>query len=210
MNKKSPFYKNLFLGCLFLVSGSISAASSDYQDLVQLFQEFREFQEAKLTNGVPDYTPAAMEEQYRGLKEFQQQLAKFEIESWPINKKVDYHLVRAEMNALEFHHKEHKPWARDPDFYSMMQGDAGASVNVPEFFLPLFDLLGFSEFGPPPSDDKADAPLSKEQQARIQATLVAVPKLYEQARSKILPSLPPTSLSLLSGTTAGNALFMRK
>jgi len=185
MNKKSPFYRYLFLGFLILLSGPVAADSSDYEDLVQLFREFREFQEAKLTNGVPNYTPAAMEEQYRGLKEFQQQLAKVDIESWPISKKVDYHLVRAEMNALEFHHKEHRPWARDPGFYSMMQGDAGASVNAPKFFEPLFDLLGFSEFGPPPPDDKADAPLSNEQQDSIRATLVAIPKLYDQARSNL-------------------------
>ena len=170
MNKKNLFHKYLFLGFLILLSGPVAAASSDYEDLVQLFHEFRELQEANLTNGVPDYTPAAMEEQYRGLKEFQQQLAKFDIDSWPISRKVDYHLVRAKMNALEFHHKEHRPWARDPGFYSMMGGDAGVSANAPEFFAPLYDLMGFSEFGPPPPDDEPDAPLSKEQLARIRAT----------------------------------------
>ena len=36
-------------------------ASSDYVDLVNLFNEFREYVKPKVTNGVPDYTAAAME-----------------------------------------------------------------------------------------------------------------------------------------------------
>ena len=67
----------------------------DYDDLVQLFQEFRELQETKMTDWVPDYTPATMAEQRRGLMEFQKRLKANDISDWPIDKKVEYHLVRA-------------------------------------------------------------------------------------------------------------------
>ncbi len=156
-------------------SGGIDVVTtSNYDDLVSLFNEFREFQEAEITNGVPDYTPAAIEKKYRGLQQFQNRLAAINSDEWPVSQKVDYHLVRAEMNALEFHHKVYKPWARDPGFYSMRGGDAGASMNTPGFFAPLFGLRDM------------ESSLSEEQQAQVRATLTAIPELYEQAKSNLI------------------------
>ena len=152
----------------FAVHGS--ATASEYDDLVVLFNEFREYQEAPFTNGVPDYTPAAVREKENGLKPFQDRLAAMDIDDWPLWQKVDYHLVRAEMNAVEFHYRVLKPWARDPGFYSIFQGDAGASMNVEKFLSPLFDI---------------ELPLSKEDEAEAQAILSAFPTIYEQARSNL-------------------------
>ena len=33
---------------------------------------------------------------------------------WPIEQQVDHHIVRAEMNGLDFNIRVLKPWARDP------------------------------------------------------------------------------------------------
>ena len=38
--------------------------------------------------------------------------------AWPVAQQVDYRLVRAEMNGLDFDHRVLRPWARDPCFYS--------------------------------------------------------------------------------------------
>ena len=92
--------------------------SSDYSVLVSLFGDFRKFQEPKLKNGVPDYTMSAMEEQRRGITKFQERLAAINISEWPISQQVDYHLVRAEMNGIDFYHRVLQPWTRDPDFYA--------------------------------------------------------------------------------------------
>ena len=81
--------------------------------------------------------------------------------------------MRAEMNALEFHHKAHKPWARDPGFYTMRGGDAGDSMNAPSFFAPLFGIRDM------------ESSLSNEQQAQVRATLKSIPKLYEQAKNNL-------------------------
>ncbi len=88
-----------------------------FEDLVALFQRFRVFHEPVVTDGVPDYTPAAMARQYRELGEYQRRLAAFDISAWPIPQQVDYHLARAEMNGLEFYHRVMKPWSTSPDFY---------------------------------------------------------------------------------------------
>ena len=183
---KAIFAEVLLVGfCVML--NPVVAAGQTYDDLVNLFFEFREFQKATITEGVPDYTEASMEAQFRGLQEFQNNLAGIDTADWPVWQQADYHLVRAEMNALEFHHKEHRPWARDPGFYSMFEGDAGASINAPDFFQPIYDLFGFSDDGPEPSDEEDDdsQSLSDEQQAALRQVLEGIPEIYTQARENL-------------------------
>ena len=94
------------------------AGSNDYANLVSLFKEFREFSTPTVTNGVPDYSAAAMEKHHRELKKFQSRLAAIDPSSWSVSEQIDYHLVRAEMNGLEFQHRVLKPWSLDPGFYN--------------------------------------------------------------------------------------------
>jgi len=98
--------------------GNISS-SSDYQDLVKLFEEWREFQKPEMVDCVPDYTAAAMEKQRLGLREFQGRLAAINPHSWSVSQQVDYHIVRAEMNGLDFDHRVLRPWSRNPCFYTV-------------------------------------------------------------------------------------------
>ena len=99
-----------------------------YEDLLEIFQEFREFQLPEIVDGIPDYSGAAMAEQAGGLALFQQRLASMDISAWPVPEQVDYHIVRAEMNGLEFYHRILKPWERDPVFYLFSQGGAGPAA----------------------------------------------------------------------------------
>ncbi len=119
-------------------------AGGDYDGLVQLFQEFRELQNTKMTGWVPDYTPAAMAEQRRGLLDFQKRLKAIDISDWPIDKKVEYHLVRAEMNGLHFYQRVLKPWSRDPGFYLQTQDGGGPArsghLDINEMPIPARDL----------------------------------------------------------------------
>jgi len=161
----------VLIACLAILCATGSAAASgDYDDLVDLFEEFRAFQDAALETGLADYTPAAVAERFRDLKPFGERLAAFEVDAWPVWQQVDYHLVRAEMNAMEFHHRVLKPWARDPGFYSILSGDAGASMNSGGFALRLF---------------RAELPLPEHHVARYRATLRALPGIYEQARTNL-------------------------
>ena len=187
MYKLKATFAHVLLVGFFVILKPVVAAGQTYDELVNLFFEFREFQQATITEGVPDYTEAAMEDQYRGLQEFQGNLAGIDTADWPVWQQADYHLVRAEMNALEFHHKEHRPWARDPGFYSMFEGDAGASINAPDFFQPIYDLFGFSDDGPEPSDEEGDDSLflSDEQQAALRQMLEGILEIYAQARENL-------------------------
>jgi hypothetical protein len=74
-------------------------------------------------NGVPDYSPAAMASQYAELASRRRALAALDTTGWPIPAQVDYHIVRAEMNGLDFDHRVVKPWANNPAFYVTVFSD---------------------------------------------------------------------------------------
>jgi hypothetical protein len=140
--------------------------SADYEDLVILFKEFREFHAPNRINGIPDYSAAAMEEKKRGLKHYQDKLASMDISSWPVSQQVDYHLVRAEMNGMEFYHRVLKPWSRDPCFYLPSQGGAGPVIRIG---LRIPDSL----------------PLPEDKIEEFKTTLKAIPEMYEQAKKNL-------------------------
>ena len=154
------------------------SGSSDYDNLVSLFNEFREFQQVKIINGVPDYAVTAMEEQKRGLKTFQSRLAEIDMQEWPVSQQVDYHLVRAEMNGLDFFHRVLRPWSRDPLFYLPGQGGS------------VFRMTGLSGLR------RSILPLSEDRLPEFKMTLQAVPEIYEQARGNLRDV--PGDLALLA------------
>src|SRR4030095_14874983 len=96
------------------------AAGAGYPDLCALCQEWRAFQRPRVRDGVPDYTPAAMAAQQRGLPAFQRRLQSIDRSGWPVAQQVDWEIVRAEMNGLDFDLRVLRPWARDPAFYAFV------------------------------------------------------------------------------------------
>ncbi len=91
--------------------------STSYDDLTALFEEWRGFERPKFVDDVPDYTAPAMAEQHGELADYQRRLDAIDSTDWPVAQKVDHHIVRAEMNGLDFYHRVSRPWARNPAFY---------------------------------------------------------------------------------------------
>ena len=152
---------------------------TDYSSLVSLFIEFREFQLPPMIDDVPDYSKNTMELQYKDLKIFQKNLAAIDTAGWPITKQVDYHLVRAEMNGLDFHHRVLKPWSRDPCFYSIRPG-----MTDP------FDIQGVLP-------EPGLFPLSDNDLDILNEKLVKVPRIYSQAVQNLYnPAKDLTSLAI--------------
>ena len=151
------------LTALFLAAGAImategTAATSRYSDLIDLFQEFRQFRGQPWTEEVPDFTNTAMNRRFKELQEFQGRLASIDPTAWPIPEQVDYHLVRAELNGMEFQHRVLSPWSKDPGFYS--------------------DVLRWGG-GP------EELPVAASEVAELQKRLDAVPPLLEQAMGNL-------------------------
>ena len=161
--------------------GGPAVSSSDqpkpvgtYGALVKLFEEWREFESPPLVNGVPDYSSASMSAQRDGLRRFQSRLAAMDVSAWPVAQQIDYRLVQAEMNGLEFDHRVRRPWSRNPAFYVMIFPERS---DVPAHEGPVshgwIDLWTY------------EYPLSVASAADLAARLRTVPTMLAQARSNL-------------------------
>ena len=126
-----------------------------YAQLIAVHQEFLKIRQLPVVNGLPDYTGAAVAKQKQALDRLRTQLAAIDSSGWPIPRRVDYHLVRAELNGLDYDHRVVRPWARDPGTY------VDAISRLPYVTVPI------------PAD----------RLPQMRAQLSAVPRFLEGARS---------------------------
>lgn len=145
-----------------------------YDDLLTLFADWRQFARPPLLDGAPDYTAETTARRYRELKSYQQRLQAFNISGWPVARQVDWHLVRAEMNGMDFNIRVLKPWQRDPAFYTSVwteQSDTPAHEGPTND--ALVELWTYS------------FPLSADAERKLTAELRTIPPLLRQARANL-------------------------
>ena len=149
-------------------------AGASYSDLTALFTEWRAFQQPKPVNGVPDYTAAAMAAQQQKLTRFVQRLRGIDPTAWPIPQQVDYYLVRAEMNGLDFDHRVLKPWVNNPAFYvTAFMDESDQPAREGPLAAGGVDLW------------KYPMPVSAADAAGIDTGLRPIPALLDQARRNL-------------------------
>ena len=100
-----------------LTSEGQSSSPRSYADLTKLFAEWRVFERPALREGAPDYTAAAMARKHAELRTWLVRLSGIDTTGWTTEQQIDWHLVRAEMNGLDFYIRVLKPWERDPAYY---------------------------------------------------------------------------------------------
>jgi uncharacterized protein (DUF885 family) len=157
------------------MSGGDVRPASRYEGLVSLFSEWRAFQKPKLEDGVPDYTARAMAAQRAELGSFQRRLAAIDPAAWPISEQVDYHVVRAEMNGLDFDHRVLKPWANNPGFYvTVFSEESDQPAREGPFAYGAVELWTHT------------FPLSAQSAAQIDSGIRAIPTLLAQAKTNLV------------------------
>ena len=151
------------------------ARTARYEDLVSLFADWRSFQKPKVVDGVPDYTPAAMAAQKRELASYQRRLASIDPSGWPIAQQADWHVVRAEMNGLDFDHRVLQPWAKNPGFYvTVFSEESDQPAREGPFALGAVELWTYK------------FPLAAADAAQIDAGIRPIPKLLAQAKTNLV------------------------
>ncbi|MCA6075445.1 DUF885 family protein [Fulvivirga sedimenti] len=156
------------------VPEEIKNVPATYQELQAFFLEWREFLRPDEVNGIPDYSDEAMAQQYDELSDWKNRLDAIDTAGWPVAHQVDWFLVWAEMNGLEFAHRVKKPWKRDPSFYVWF---FSYPTDVPE--REASNAWGAVEY------DYYPKPLSAEDADKISHQLRKAPALWEQARKNL-------------------------
>ncbi|MDX2464653.1 MAG: hypothetical protein QNK31_09120, partial [Porticoccus sp.] len=149
-------------------------SSNSYEDLLVLFENWREFETPPLLEGAPDYTAQTTARRHQELKTYQARLMSFDIESWPVGQQVDWHLVRVEMNGMDFNIRVLKPWVRDPAYYTSVwtaQSDTPAHEGPTHH--ALVELWTY-EF-----------PLNAQSEAKLSTELGTIPPLLKQAQANL-------------------------
>src|SRR5688500_18986971 len=100
----------LFTSALLL--SSFAARSSEYQELVTLFDEFRAYKQPQPVNGVVDYSAQTVAQRQQQLREFQARFKQLQVDDWDRGQKVDYLALRAQLDQHDFLLSISRPWAR--------------------------------------------------------------------------------------------------
>jgi hypothetical protein len=178
MIRTSLRYLILLSPVVFLITCSPTSPTEKektHQQLVSLFQEWRKFQLPPLNDGVPDYGIVAMKTQQTGLLEWQARLNAFDTAGWPIKHQIDWYLVWAEMNGLDFDHRVIRPWMRDPGFYVWFYS---STPDVPEREGP--NVAGAIEL------PMYKMPLSESDAKEIATRLRKAPIVFEESKKVLI------------------------
>ncbi|MGQ0836500.1 MAG: DUF885 family protein, partial [Gammaproteobacteria bacterium] len=151
------------------------AARGTHQDLVALFTDWRAFERPPMRERAPDYTAETLVRKHDELKRYQTRLGAISTNGWPVEQQVDHHLLRAEMNGLDFNIRVLKPWARDPAFYTSVwtaQSDTPAHEGPTHH--GLVELWTYS------------FPLTPAAEHKLAEELGVIPPLLAQARINLV------------------------
>ncbi len=141
------------------------------ESVEELFQAWRSFEAPAFVEGVPDYGRDAMSAQAAALEGWFDRLEGVDLGTATRSEEIDWHLVRAEINGLEFDHRIRRPWARDPAFYVWIYP---AQSDVPAHEGPVIhgwiDLWTYSD------------PPTREEAQELADRIGRIPRLLDQAR----------------------------
>ncbi len=158
--------------------------ANGYDALTALFEEWREFEHPGYRDGAPDYTPESMQRRADGLPGFRERLEAIDHGDWSTEQRIDWHLLWAEMNGLDYYLNILQPWARDPGYYASVrtyQSDTPAEEGP-----TIHDALRLWEYPVWPRTQLSEPrPLNDEEESALAAELRVIPALLEQARGNL-------------------------
>jgi len=184
------FINLLAAACLLtptVPGAQLSPSSRSYGQLLALFTEWRAFEEAPRAGGIPDYSPATNAKRLVSLTKLQRKLRAIDTSGWRVPEQVDWHLVRAEMNGMQYHLTVLKPFARDPAYYASIRTEQ--SDTPAEEGPVIHGVIRLWQYPVWPRTvlDTSRA-LSADESRRLTRQLRTIPPLLKQARTHLARS----------------------
>lgn len=166
-----------FIAALFAAVACIAATPAfaaepaARPDLVEIFDAARALRQPRIVDGIPDYTTPAVETQRRALVALRARFDALDPSAWPIRDRVDYLLVRSDLDMLDYGLNIYRATSRSPNFYLSSVSSFGMSSGA------TLSRLGQLVRQPPPFD-RARAREILDHMARI-------PRILEQAKRNL-------------------------
>lgn len=156
---------------LFLFNCVAQTKTNTYPSLLQLCKELRLLERTSLPNGVTDYRKETIVKMQQTLLMYKARHAKMDTTGWSTEQRVDYVLLLAEMNALDYNCRILQPWVRDPAFYAIVWNEQSDTPDHegPTSFAAV-ELWNYT------------FPLSVTDENKLTTQLKIIPLLYEQAK----------------------------
>jgi hypothetical protein len=175
--RATPALRNILAGAIMASTtiGGSAAAQGTNPDLAALFKDWRAFEQPPMREGAPDYTATTFAKRHDELRKYQARLAALDPRGWPVEQRVDYEIVRAEMNGFDFYVRVLQPWARDPAYYNTVwtaQSDTPAHEGTTHH--GLAELWTYTY------------PLSSAAEAKLAGELRVIPPLLAQAQFNLV------------------------
>ena len=181
---------------VFAVLLALTAEASSRRELVEIFEGALALTQPGLVDGVPDYSAAAIDAQRRDMDALRARLAALDPAAWPLADQVDYLLVRAELDKLDYGINVYRAPSRSPNFYLSAISSFGMSSGA------TLSRLGSLVMQPPPFDaGRAGA---------ILAHMRRIPAILEQAKVNLTEPTVEMSrwaLPALEDARASSAAF---
>jgi glucose/arabinose dehydrogenase/uncharacterized protein (DUF885 family) len=140
-------------------------------DLLEIFDAARELREPRVVDGVPDFTAAAVDAQRRSLVALRARFDALDPGAWPVRDRVDYLLVRSELDMLDYGLNVYRPTSRSPNFYISSISSFGLSSGA------TLSRLGQLVREPPPFD--------RARARRILDHMAKIPRILDQAKGNL-------------------------
>ncbi|MDH5309521.1 MAG: DUF885 domain-containing protein [Gammaproteobacteria bacterium] len=181
-------------GAVLLLAATAGAgadgAEESRAELNAIFDAAWALPEPVTIDGIPDYSEAAVNRQKLRLAELRRRFDRLDATNWQISEKVDYLLVRAELDKLEYGLYVYRATSRSPNFYLSSISSFGMSSGA------TLSRLGSMVQQPPPFDaERAD---------RIIEHMQRIPSILEQAMQNLTE--PTVEMSRWALPTLADAL----
>jgi hypothetical protein len=105
------------LFALLVLSTCCAGQEDGWQRLLDINQDYLKVREEGMKDTGHDFSPATVETRKHQLGELINRLQAIDPSAWTVERKVDWVLVRTELNDLDFHYRVVRPWSRDASFY---------------------------------------------------------------------------------------------
>jgi glucose/arabinose dehydrogenase len=156
----------------FLAAPQVLAAEPAARpDLLEIFEAARALRQPRIVDGIPDFTAAAVDAQRRALVALRARFDALDPDAWPVRDRVDYLLVRSDLDMLDYGLNVYRATSRSPNFYLSSISSFGMSSGA------TLSRLGQLVRQPPPFE--------RARAREILDHMAKTPRILEQAKRNL-------------------------